>query len=183
MTGRWSKKGVWALVSANCRGISAWAYVITISSHDCRIDDIQDNSILRRGIPVAHSIYGVASTINAANYVMIIALEKSLELGHPLVSYFFTKQSIINPEKTNLLYVAGGRPLNTWWLSLVFKNRRVLVFGRKTFQKKNCNFQVPKPYFWLNASCIRRLLLLFKIMYCNCIRKGLLSVSILKDLH
>ncbi|KOB73871.1 Geranylgeranyl diphosphate synthase, partial [Operophtera brumata] len=47
------------------------------------IDDIQDNSILRRGIPVAHSIYGVASTINAANYAMIVALEKTLELGHP----------------------------------------------------------------------------------------------------
>lgn len=50
-----------------------------------RIDDIQDNSILRRGIPVAHSIYGVASTINAANYAMITALEKTLNLGHPQV--------------------------------------------------------------------------------------------------
>lgn len=53
-----------------------------------RIDDIQDNSILRRGIPVAHSIYGVASTINAANYAMIVALEKCLELGHPSVRFF-----------------------------------------------------------------------------------------------
>ena len=26
----------------------------------CRIDDIQDNSILRRGIPAAHTVYGVA---------------------------------------------------------------------------------------------------------------------------
>lgn len=33
------------------------------------VDDIEDNSKLRRGVPVAHSIYGVASTINAANYV------------------------------------------------------------------------------------------------------------------
>jgi hypothetical protein len=49
------------------------------------LDDIQDNSILRRGIPVAHSIYGVASTINAANYVLFIALEKVLELRHPEV--------------------------------------------------------------------------------------------------
>ncbi|KAL0281400.1 UNVERIFIED_CONTAM: hypothetical protein PYX00_002397 [Menopon gallinae] len=47
------------------------------------LDDIQDNSILRRGIPVAHSIYGVASTINAANYVLFIALEKVLSLDHP----------------------------------------------------------------------------------------------------
>lgn len=50
-----------------------------------RIDDIEDNSCLRRGVPVAHSIYGVASTINAANYVLFIALEKVQELGHPEV--------------------------------------------------------------------------------------------------
>ena len=28
------------------------------------IDDIEDNSKLRRGVPVAHSIFGVPSTIN-----------------------------------------------------------------------------------------------------------------------
>ena len=28
------------------------------------IDDIEDNSKLRRGVPVAHSIYGVGYTIN-----------------------------------------------------------------------------------------------------------------------
>lgn len=52
-----------------------------------RTDDIQDNSVLRRGIPVAHSIYGVASTINAANYMSFVALERTLSLGHPMVCY------------------------------------------------------------------------------------------------
>uniref|UniRef100_A0A6P7F2D9 Geranylgeranyl pyrophosphate synthase n=1 Tax=Diabrotica virgifera virgifera TaxID=50390 RepID=A0A6P7F2D9_DIAVI len=47
------------------------------------MDDIQDNSILRRGIPVAHSIYGVASTINSANYTSFIALERVTDLNHP----------------------------------------------------------------------------------------------------
>ncbi|KAG8041089.1 hypothetical protein G9C98_002077 [Cotesia typhae] len=47
------------------------------------LDDIQDNSILRRGIPVAHSIFGVPSTINAANYAIFIALERVLALDHP----------------------------------------------------------------------------------------------------
>lgn len=51
-----------------------------------RIDDIEDNSCLRRGVPVAHSIYGVASTINAANYVFFLALQKVQQLGHPDVS-------------------------------------------------------------------------------------------------
>ena len=49
-------------------------------------DDIQDNSILRRGIPVAHAIYGVPRTISAANYVLFIALERVLALNHPKVS-------------------------------------------------------------------------------------------------
>ncbi|KAL7478311.1 hypothetical protein ACHAW6_004077 [Cyclotella cf. meneghiniana] len=38
------------------------------------IDDIEDNSKLRRGNPVAHSIFGVPSVINCANYVYFLAL-------------------------------------------------------------------------------------------------------------
>lgn len=55
-------------------------------------DDIEDNSILRRGIPVAHSIYGVASTINAANYVLFLALEKVQTLDHPDATRVYTEQ-------------------------------------------------------------------------------------------
>merc|ERR1711964_371962 len=39
------------------------------------LDDIEDNSELRRGIPVAHHIYGVPSTINSANYMMFLAMD------------------------------------------------------------------------------------------------------------
>ncbi|CAB3226549.1 unnamed protein product [Arctia plantaginis] len=70
------------------------------------IDDIQDNSILRRGIPVAHSIYGVASTINAANYAMIIALEKTQELGHPMATKVYTEQ---------LLELHRGQGIEIYW--------------------------------------------------------------------
>lgn len=52
-----------------------------------RIDDIEDNSILRRGIPVAHNIFGIASTINSANYVYFLSLEKIIkEIPPELVS-------------------------------------------------------------------------------------------------
>jgi geranylgeranyl diphosphate synthase type 3 len=40
------------------------------------VDDIEDNSKLRRGVPVAHLIFGVPSVINTANYVYFLALEK-----------------------------------------------------------------------------------------------------------
>lgn len=45
------------------------------------IDDIEDNSKLRRGNPVAHSIFGMANCINCANYVYFLALEKVEGLG------------------------------------------------------------------------------------------------------
>lgn len=70
------------------------------------IDDIQDNSILRRGIPVAHSIYGVASTINAANYVMFIALEKVLSLNQPEALQVYTEQ---------LLELHRGQGMEIYW--------------------------------------------------------------------
>jgi len=57
-----------------------------------RIDDIQDNSILRRGIPVAHSIYGVASTINAANYLILKGLKKVQSLNNPDAITVYTEQ-------------------------------------------------------------------------------------------
>jgi len=44
------------------------------------IDDVEDDSELRRGVPVAHKIFGIPSTISCANYVYFIALEKLLAL-------------------------------------------------------------------------------------------------------
>ncbi|RYP46774.1 hypothetical protein DL768_007063 [Monosporascus sp. mg162] len=47
------------------------------------IDDVEDNSILRRGLPVTHSIYGTAQTINSANYVYFLALQELQKLNNP----------------------------------------------------------------------------------------------------
>ena len=71
-----------------------------------RLDDIQDNSVLRRGIPVAHSIYGIPSTINAANYVIFIALEKTLSLDHPNATQVYTEQ---------LLELHRGQGMEIYW--------------------------------------------------------------------
>lgn len=52
-----------------------------------RIDDIEDDSVLRRGVPVAHHIYGVPSTINSANYVYFLSLQLVIdEFPPPLVA-------------------------------------------------------------------------------------------------
>jgi geranylgeranyl diphosphate synthase type 3 len=44
------------------------------------MDDVEDNSELRRGEPVAHTIYGVPQTINTANYVYFLAIQELLTL-------------------------------------------------------------------------------------------------------
>ncbi|GAA5923387.1 farnesyltranstransferase [Sporobolomyces koalae] len=40
------------------------------------MDDVEDDSHLRRGMPVAHKIYGIPQTINSANYVYFLALQE-----------------------------------------------------------------------------------------------------------
>lgn len=70
------------------------------------IDDIEDNSVLRRGIPVAHHIYGVPHTINTANYVYFLGLQKALSLNHPDVTRVFTEQ---------LLELHRGQGMDIYW--------------------------------------------------------------------
>ena len=47
------------------------------------VDDIEDASTLRRGIPVAHEVFGVPIVINTANYVYFMALQKVHNLREP----------------------------------------------------------------------------------------------------
>lgn len=70
------------------------------------IDDIEDNSKLRRGIPAAHHIYGIPSTINSANYVYFLGLERILKLGHPEATAVCTEQ---------LLELHRGQGMEIYW--------------------------------------------------------------------
>ncbi|KAI4176990.1 MAG: hypothetical protein LQ346_007735 [Caloplaca aetnensis] len=56
------------------------------------IDDVEDSSLLRRGIPVAHSIFGTAQTINSANYVYFQALNELLKLNNPEVVRIYAEE-------------------------------------------------------------------------------------------
>ncbi|KAJ5908816.1 terpenoid synthase [Penicillium taxi] len=58
-----------------------------------RIDDIQDNSLLRRGSPAAHAIFGIAQTINSASLLLMKALKAATSLSPDAVS-IFTKSLI-----------------------------------------------------------------------------------------
>lgn len=56
------------------------------------IDDVEDSSILRRGMPVAHSIFGTAQTINSANYVYFAALQELFKLQNPKVIKIYSEE-------------------------------------------------------------------------------------------
>jgi geranylgeranyl diphosphate synthase type 3 len=46
------------------------------------VDDIEDDSELRRGKPVAHKIYGVPQAINSANYVYFLAYQEVFKIPY-----------------------------------------------------------------------------------------------------
>ncbi|OTF73195.1 geranylgeranyl pyrophosphate synthase-like protein, partial [Euroglyphus maynei] len=74
------------------------------------IDDIEDNATLRRGIPVAHNIFGIASTINSANYVYFLSADKLIKefptdkMPHAIT--IFTEQ---------LLELHRGQGMDIYW--------------------------------------------------------------------
>jgi geranylgeranyl diphosphate synthase, type III len=74
------------------------------------IDDIEDNSKLRRGIPVAHAIFGVPAVINCANYVYFLALEKCQKLNNPVAMRVFGSE---------LLNLHRGQGYDILWRDMV----------------------------------------------------------------
>jgi len=70
------------------------------------IDDIEDNSRLRRGIPVCHLVYGIPSTINTANYMYFLAMEKVHNTGNPLAVTVFLEE---------LLNLHRGQGYDIYW--------------------------------------------------------------------
>ncbi|KAK7431688.1 geranylgeranyl pyrophosphate synthetase [Neonectria magnoliae] len=58
------------------------------------VDDVQDSSELRRGFPVAHNIFGVAQTINSANYIYFTALQELQKLNNPDAITMFAEELV-----------------------------------------------------------------------------------------
>ncbi|KAF1846922.1 terpenoid synthase [Cucurbitaria berberidis CBS 394.84] len=70
------------------------------------VDDVEDSSLLRRGIPVAHSIFGTPQTINSANYVYFKALQDLLRMNNPTLITIFTEE---------LLNLHRGQGMDLYW--------------------------------------------------------------------
>ncbi|KAL5119937.1 geranylgeranyl pyrophosphate synthetase [Pleosporales sp. CAS-2024a] len=70
------------------------------------VDDVEDSSLLRRGIPVAHSIFGTPQTINTANYIYFKALQDLLLMNNPSLVQIFTEE---------LLNLHRGQGMDLYW--------------------------------------------------------------------
>lgn len=74
---------------------------------------------------VAHNVFGVAQTINSANYVYMEALQRTLQLGHPKAVDIYTSQSL-----TNSLGLWKEHPLpQPSWLSYTWDKERISTGG------------------------------------------------------
>ncbi|KAL2827634.1 isoprenoid synthase domain-containing protein [Aspergillus cavernicola] len=90
------------------------------------IDDVEDNSLLRRGIPVAHSIYGTAQTINSANYVYFLALQEVQKLKSPAAIDIYAQE---------LLNLHRGQGMDLFWrdtLTCPTEDEYLEMVGNKT---------------------------------------------------
>ncbi|MCJ1432769.1 geranylgeranyl pyrophosphate synthetase [Xylographa pallens] len=66
--------------------------VLMLHTSSLLVDDVEDFSLLRRGVPVAHSIFGTAQTLNSANYVYFCALQELLKLNNPKSIQIYTDE-------------------------------------------------------------------------------------------
>ncbi|KAK6525709.1 hypothetical protein TWF281_010760 [Arthrobotrys megalospora] len=57
------------------------------------LDDIEDNSPLRRGEKAAHVVYGEGQAINSANFLIVWAMNETRKLGGPVFSDIFFEES------------------------------------------------------------------------------------------
>ncbi|KAI1380754.1 isoprenoid synthase domain-containing protein [Hypoxylon crocopeplum] len=90
------------------------------------VDDVEDNSVLRRGLPVTHSIFGTAQTINSANFVYFCALQELQKLKNP---------KSINVYTEELINLHRGQGMDLFWrdtLTCPTEDEYLEMVGNKT---------------------------------------------------
>ena len=74
------------------------------------MDDIEDNATLLRALPVAHQIFGIPSTINSANYVYYLSLDKLVKNFPPEVM-----PEAVKIYTEQLLELHRGQGFDIYW--------------------------------------------------------------------
>ncbi|GAV53669.1 hypothetical protein ZYGR_0AK01710 [Zygosaccharomyces rouxii] len=86
--------------------------VVILHNASLLIDDIEDNSATRRGIPTSHTLFGVPLTINSANYMYFRAMETLQTIAGDNKILLHDLMVIFNQEMINL---HRGQGLDIYW--------------------------------------------------------------------
>ncbi|RYP17321.1 hypothetical protein DL765_004612 [Monosporascus sp. GIB2] len=70
------------------------------------LDDVEDNSSLRRAMPATHSVFGVPQTVNSATYQIVDVISRASDLGNPA-----SLRAVIDEMKSLLV----GQGLDLLW--------------------------------------------------------------------
>jgi geranylgeranyl diphosphate synthase, type III len=79
--------------------------ILKIHNSFVLLDDIEDNSYLRNGIPCSHTIYGIPQTINTSNYVYFDTIKE-------LQKY---KNDSVNILLEELILLHEGQGIDIYW--------------------------------------------------------------------
>ncbi|KAL6815630.1 geranylgeranyl pyrophosphate synthase [Trichoderma sp. SZMC 28013] len=112
------------------------------------VDDVQDSSELRRGFPVAHNIFGVAQTINSANYIYFAALQELVKLGN---------QSVIQLFAEELLNLHRGQGMDLFWrdtLTCPTEDDYLEMVGNKTGGLFRLGIKLMQAQSTSNVDCV-----------------------------
>lgn len=112
------------------------------------VDDVQDSSELRRGFPVAHNIFGVAQTINSANYIYFAALQELVKLGNKNVIQLFAEE---------LLNLHRGQGMDLFWrdtLTCPTEDDYLEMVGNKTGGLFRLGIKLMQAESTTNVDCV-----------------------------
>ncbi|CAG9999376.1 unnamed protein product [Clonostachys byssicola] len=112
------------------------------------VDDVQDMSELRRGFPVAHNIFGVAQTINSANYIYFSALVELQKLGNPKAVDIFAEE---------LVNLHRGQGMDLYWrdtLTCPTEDDYLEMVGNKTGGLFRLGIKLMQAESDVNMDCV-----------------------------
>ncbi|KAG1716217.1 hypothetical protein ID866_957 [Astraeus odoratus] len=92
----------------------------TVHNASLMLDDIEDDSELRRGKPAAHTVYGIPQTINSANYAVCLAYHQVMSIRSPMSSLGgegdLQRQAVLYQVFTEeFMQLHRGQGLDIYW--------------------------------------------------------------------
>lgn len=117
---------VWLQVPKDALDVIA-RVVAMLHTASLLVDDVEDSSQLRRGRPVAHSIFGTAQTINSANYIYFCALRELQALSNPAAAVAVFSEELANLHR--------GQGMDLYWrdtLRCPTEDQYLEMVGNKT---------------------------------------------------